>query len=129
MRFIHQGRRDIPGYRVDLSRRRERERERGGEKKREWKKNNERSPSPSLWSGGRSRPSFKVFESSPSRSLDSGLERPISLDAGLFALAAVPLARAPFEGPGTRVLERRTGGFQRVYYYLVPSNNRKTEGY
>lgn len=33
MRFIHQGRRDIPGYRVDLSRRRERERERGGEKK------------------------------------------------------------------------------------------------
>lgn len=89
-------RRDIPGYRVDLSRR-ERERKENGRKI-------TKGPLPSLWSGGRSRPSFKVFESSPSRSplIRPGLERPISLDAGLFALAAVPLARER----RSRVLER-----------------------
>lgn len=46
MRFIHQGRRDIPGYRVDLSRRRERER--GGEKKKENGRKITKDPLPPL---------------------------------------------------------------------------------
>ena len=105
-------RRDIPGYRVDLSRR-ERERER---EKREWKKNNEGSPPLSLVRRAQQAfvQGFRKF--AISFSLDSAGSRETDILGCRFICSGScsPSARAPFEGPGTRVLERRARGFQRV---------------